>query len=127
MQDGTGPVGIRVEFEAEPANVAAARALVRRAAVQAGVDPHAAALATSEVVSNVVRHARTHFELHIVPGADRLRVEISDGASVIPAVRDLTDGDEGGRGLHVIEAVVESWGVEVTGNGKTVWFEVTRT
>jgi anti-sigma regulatory factor (Ser/Thr protein kinase) len=127
MHEGTGPVGIRVEFEAEPANVAAARALVRRAAVHAGVDPDAAVLATSEVVSNVVRHARTHFELHIVPGEHMLRVEISDGASVIPAVRDLTDEEEGGRGLHVIEAVVESWGVEVTGKGKTVWFEVART
>lgn len=33
--------------------------------------------------------------------------------------------DEGGRGLLLVDAVTDSWGVEVRrdGRGKTVWFE----
>lgn len=130
MDDGrteatTDPVAIRVEFEAEAANVSAVRALVARAAERVGVDADAAALATSEIVSNVVRHARTHFTVAIVPTTGRLRVEVCDGTSVEPAVRDLTDDDTGGRGLHVVEAVTARWGVDVSGTGKIVWFEVT--
>ncbi|MGW2110564.1 ATP-binding protein, partial [Streptomyces sp. NPDC001948] len=49
-------------------------------------------------------------------------------AASCPAVRCLAVGDEldeGGRGLVLVDAVTDKWGVEPRpdGRGKTVWFE----
>jgi hypothetical protein len=29
-----------------------------------------------------------------------------------------------GRGLHIVEALADRWGVDKTAEGKTVWFEI---
>lgn len=47
------------------------------------------ALAASELATNVVRHAETPFTVQITNEANRIRLEVSDGSSIIPAVEDL--------------------------------------
>ncbi|WP_308434395.1 ATP-binding protein [Streptomyces litmocidini] len=49
-------------------------------------------------------------------------MEVADG--VPGAVRAKAAGplDEGGRGLVLVEAVTDRWGVEERAGGKTVWF-----
>jgi anti-sigma regulatory factor (Ser/Thr protein kinase) len=86
----------------------------------------AAELALTELVANVVRHVsgrRCRVCLLIRPGG--VRVEISDSCPrlPVPAAGDVLA--EGGRGLLLVEAVTDCWGVQPRpdGRGKTVWFE----
>lgn len=56
-----------------------------------------------------------------------VRVEVSDGDERLPVLRHAgdEDEDENGRGLALLDAVVDKWGVDSRRQGgKTVWFEV---
>jgi hypothetical protein len=54
-----------------------------------------------------------------------VRVEVTDGSPQVPLTPDeLSPEAEGGRGLVLLDAVVDKWGVGPgPGGGKTVWFE----
>ncbi|QMU75145.1 ATP-binding protein [Streptacidiphilus sp. PB12-B1b] len=57
-----------------------------------------------------------------------VRVEVSDACSAVPVVRGADEPEvaDGGRGLVLVEALAQAWGVELLthGIGKTVWFEL---
>jgi anti-sigma regulatory factor (Ser/Thr protein kinase) len=79
-----------------------------------------AGLALTELVANVPDRRCSVLILREPHG---LRVEVADavpGSLVAKAADPL---EEGGRGLVLVEAVTDRWGVEETGGGKTVWFE----
>ncbi|MFI8947389.1 ATP-binding protein [Streptomyces sp. NPDC053750] len=89
----------------------------------------AAELALTELVANVVRHVpgrrcRVCFLLH--PGG--VRVEVADGCPELPVTAEADALGEGGRGLAIVGAVTDRWGVTpyADGQGKTVWFECGR-
>lgn len=87
----------------------------------------AAELALTELVANVVRHVpgrRCQTLIILLPGRG-VRVEISDASPRLPRTVAGDVLDEGGRGLLLVEAVTDGWGVELRGDGrgKTVWFE----
>lgn len=77
-------------------------------------------LVISELASNVIRHARTEFTVRLSDDDAHLRIEVSDGSSIVPAVQDLADRK---WGLRIVEAVSDRWGIESTDTGKTVWVE----
>ncbi|WP_306820005.1 hypothetical protein [Streptomyces sp. DSM 40750] len=54
-----------------------------------------------------------------------VRVEVGDGSEQLPVVReDLASEAVGGRGLVLLDAVADKWGVGPRlAGGKTVWFE----
>lgn len=83
-------------------------------------------LAVTELLSNVVRHVpdrRCGVMILRHPGG--IRVEVSDSSPQLPAVARTPDAyAETGRGLALLDAVVDKWGVDSGGTGgKTVWFE----
>jgi hypothetical protein len=83
-------------------------------------------LGVTELLSNVVRHVPDRrCTLVIARQAAGVRVEVTDGLDRHPALRD--EGNpyaEGGRGLLLLDAMADKWGVTpVVGGGKTVWFE----
>ncbi|MFJ8076182.1 ATP-binding protein [Streptomyces sp. NPDC096176] len=91
------------------------------------------ALVVAELASNAVLHGRVpgrDFELRLTYDrpAGLVRVEVSDTHPARPgfhgpAAHGPADAD-GGRGLLLVEAVAERWGVaDRTGPGKTVWAE----
>ena len=53
-----------------------------------------------------------------------MRVEVRDGSSILPAVRDAARDAERGRGLALIESLADDWGISQERRGKSVWFEV---
>jgi anti-sigma regulatory factor (Ser/Thr protein kinase) len=106
------------KFEPFFESVAAARRFVAEAL---GDAPYAddVVLVTSELATNVVLHARTNFTVKVIVD-DRVRLEVSDGSSIVPAVEELAESQ---RGLRLVEAASEEWGIEPTESGKMVWVE----
>ena len=119
----------RAHFQPELSSPAAARAFVRSELEQQAVpEPplETAVLLTSEIVSNALLHARTQVDLLLIMASSGVRVEVHDGNArqprppATPAPLDATTG----RGLMMVEALAGRWGVDGTGDGKTVWFEL---
>jgi anti-sigma regulatory factor (Ser/Thr protein kinase) len=80
-------------------------------------------LMVSELVTNAVVHARSGVEMTLEELSDRTRVEVCDDSARLPETRDPTEA--GGRGLLVVEALADRWGVQRLDGGKAIWFEVT--
>ncbi|MGW3205444.1 ATP-binding protein [Streptomyces sp. NPDC001135] len=86
----------------------------------------AVTLIAAELVANAVRHGHVpgrDFRLQLIESAGALRVEVSDTrAERLPEVR--VPQDESGRGLLLVEALADKWGVTPRERGKSVWAEV---
>ncbi len=84
------------------------------------------ALMVSELASNAVLHARTPYSVTASRHGDLVRVEVRDGSSLMPHVRQYSLEAPTGRGLRIVDSLATRWGVEPgdAGEGKTVWFEV---
>ncbi|GAC1319275.1 MAG: hypothetical protein NVSMB12_18490 [Acidimicrobiales bacterium] len=109
--------------------VRAARGTVRRLLEGWGLAGlgETAELCASELATNAVLHAQSPVLLAIALLPDAVRVEVEDAApGPIEAGALVDDGAESGRGLAIVDALTESWGVEQHVAGKTVWFELRR-
>ncbi|MEU7059333.1 ATP-binding protein [Streptomyces sp. NPDC046197] len=83
-------------------------------------------LAVTELVANVVRHVPDRrCTLLVVRQTAGVRVEVTDGSPRLPATpAEVSSEAECGRGLLLLDAVVDRWGVDPRpAGGKTVWFE----
>jgi len=114
-------------FAPEPASVPRARHLTRAHLADWGLDEHSpvAELLVSELVTNALRHSRGTIGLVLSFQDGRLRCEVEDADPSLPSVYRARDDEERGRGLHLIELLACCWGSARTGEGKTVWFELT--
>ena len=81
-------------------------------------------LCLSEVVTNAVLHARTRVHVRVVEIGDLVRVEVADGSPVKPVRRAYVEVSPTGRGLHLLDRLTSGWGIDMTADGKTVWFEI---
>ena len=111
-------------FPAEPASSRAAREFVREHLEHAGAHTWPALLLVTELVANAIEHVGSDFTVHVA--VDPVRIWVSDAGGptdlrVVPPGED----DPRGRGLVLVDALAERWGVTVhPGGGKTVWFEI---
>jgi len=89
----------------------------------------AVTLVVAELAATAVRHGRVRgrdFRVRLVLREDVVRVEVADGrADRLPVLLEPSDG-EGGRGLLIVVALADRWGVEPRADGtyKTVWAEI---
>ncbi|MDQ1424329.1 MAG: hypothetical protein QOD72_1827 [Acidimicrobiaceae bacterium] len=81
-------------------------------------------LCLSEVVTNAVLYGGAPIRVvgHVVESG--VRVEVSDGSTVLPVRQTPGPTSPTGRGLGLLDRLAKTWGVDVSGSGKTVWFEV---
>ncbi|NYI05550.1 ATP-binding protein [Allostreptomyces psammosilenae] len=86
-----------------------------------------AALLAGELASNVVRHAHVEeYEVAVAVDARCLRISVYDRDPRLPVVRHPGPDDESGRGLLLVSALAEEWGVTARNGGKEVWFSFSR-
>ena len=113
------------ELPAAPDAVPAARALLREV-LDGSVLAHRledGELALSELVTNAVLHGRDPLAVRLLLDGDVLRAEVRDANPVSPSFSMLDQTAVTGRGLLLISAVSDRWGVEPSSSGKVVWFE----
>lgn len=85
----------------------------------------AAALIASELASNSVRHAASAFEIRVELLPDRIHIEVEDDGGGEPIVQSPAPTDTSGRGLQIVAALADEWGViPKPESGKTVWVSI---
>lgn len=103
-----------------------------RAALRAGLDgqgvgPDAAddlALVLSELVGNGLRHGEAPLHLVATMRGDRTRIQVTDGGRRTVQFEDVDSLGEGGRGLGIVAALSDDWGLEhLPGRGTVAWAE----
>ncbi|GAA4594272.1 ATP-binding protein [Planotetraspora phitsanulokensis] len=107
------------------ASVPQARALVRRELDRWGIPSliDDCALIVSELVTNAVRHGGTALALRLVGGAGWVYGEIYDPGDGVPRMRESGADATSGRGLMIVAALADDWGVtRPQRGGKIVWF-----
>ncbi|MFJ2257900.1 ATP-binding protein [Streptomyces sp. NPDC087844] len=83
----------------------------------------------AELAANAATHGRVHgrdFRLTLVVVAETLRIEVTDTCGeLLPRPQDLDPDSESGRGLVLVEALADRWGVTRGPHPrKTVWAEL---
>jgi len=110
---------------AGPAAACAARGLVR-AAIESWdvpVDYEVAALLTSELVTNAIRHeAGENVTLVLTLSGGYLGVDVHDTSPCVPVQVDGPADAETGRGLMLVDSLATDWGFYWTPTGKAVYF-----
>jgi anti-sigma regulatory factor (Ser/Thr protein kinase) len=118
----------RMEITVGEHSVRHIRRIVRSLLCEWSLEPltFAVELGVSELVTNVVRHVPDRrCRVVVAREASGVRAEVTDGHAALPHLETGVDEEsEGGRGLALLDAVVDKWGVSPSaGGGKTVWFE----
>ncbi|WP_236809027.1 ATP-binding protein [Amycolatopsis albispora] len=113
-----------LDLSGDPAELVRVRRWART--VLAGLEP--ALLgdvvgALDELASNAIRHGSAPRRVLLRRSPELLRIEVSDSSPAPAAYR--APGNDGGRGLRMVDAYATSWGQAAHEGGKTVWAEVT--
>ncbi|MBM7439714.1 ATP-binding protein [Streptomyces sp. HB132] len=116
-----------VELKALPSRIGQVRRIISAQLRYWHLDPliDQAALGVTELLTNVHRHAQPDksctVEIELLLG--RLTVSVHDHDPRLPTVCDADQSATSGRGLAMIAAVSESWGVRPSDDaGKVIWF-----
>ncbi|MGW1813569.1 SpoIIE family protein phosphatase [Streptomyces sp. NPDC002125] len=115
--------------QADPQGLSEARSIVRQALKDwdlAGLADDAE-LVTGELLVNVLLHTEggAVLTLEVLPEpVRRIRLSVQDRSSVWPRRRTPGETSTSGRGLLLLDAVAQRWGIEPRGEGKAVWCEI---
>ncbi|MFE7121204.1 ATP-binding protein [Streptomyces sp. NPDC057654] len=138
------PDEVEYWFASHRRSAGLARAALRQQLRQWGIGGETvdvAELLLAELVANAVEaqaqaQAQAQAETEAEPAAGQvvgvrftlkapgLRVEVADTAEGWPVVNQAEEGDECGRGLAVVAALADAWGVASYEGGKSVWAEL---
>ncbi|MEV0123957.1 ATP-binding protein [Streptomyces sp. NPDC050703] len=116
-----------VELQALPSRIRQVRRIISAQLRYWRLDPliDQAALGVTELLTNVHRHAEPDkgctVEIELL--LERLTVSVHDHDPRLPVIHEAEPTATCGRGLALVAALSESWGVRPEGNaGKVVWF-----
>ncbi|WP_406139626.1 ATP-binding protein [Streptomyces sp. NBC_01089] len=119
----------QLAFLAVPEEVARLRGALRHHldlwGLSAQVD--AAQLCVSELTANVIKHvgAGTPTTLAVSTSGTCLRIEVRDPDSrALPTLLSPDADSEGGRGMALVDALAERWGVLLSADCKITWCEL---
>ncbi len=115
-------------FSADTAQLAEVRRFARAAAVSFGsvVDLDLFDVVVGELAANAVVHQDGEAEIvvcEIHPGC--IEVAVTDGGAGLPhQVNEAPWSPDGHRGIQLVAALSDAWGVEPVEGGKRVWARV---
>ncbi|GGX08926.1 hypothetical protein GCM10010297_33020 [Streptomyces malachitofuscus] len=118
----------RLSFLAEAEGIAALRRMLRRHLELWGLLElsDTAQLCASELVANVINHVGPGTPATVavsVKGA-RLRIELEDpNPQALPILTRVDVDAEAGRGIALVDALADRWGVDLTAEHKVTWCE----
>jgi PAS domain S-box-containing protein len=120
------PDAVERRLPPQPSSVGEARRLVRELLADAARDDlvETGSLLVSELVTNALLHAGTPIDVAATVDDTGLRVEVSDGSAHLPTRRRYATTAGTGRGMLMLEEMVDDWGVNRHDRGKTVWFRL---
>lgn len=121
-------IAVSLALTADARNVRQARQVLRGALLHSGAEHliDDATLVLSEIITSAFVHGGRAVRLDLWASESAVRVEVEDGVSRVPTQRGSTETDEPGRGLLLLDALVDRWGTTAHETGKTVWFEIGR-
>jgi anti-sigma regulatory factor (Ser/Thr protein kinase) len=114
-------------FPDDAASVASARHLVADAASASGLGEleALAELLASELVTNAVRHAHGPVSVSASQATEgTMTVTVCDHDRKLPRLKRHGSSSYGGRGLQIVDAIADRWGVVPKADGKCIWFEL---
>jgi anti-sigma regulatory factor (Ser/Thr protein kinase) len=83
------------------------------------------AMIVSELVTNAVRAGAESIEVSVTLDDGEVRIEVTDSVEGWPTVREAAEDEGTGRGLPLVAAIAERWGVDPNDpTGKHVWATV---
>jgi len=96
------------------------------------LDCDTAVLLTSEIVTNAILHSRSsnggEVVITVLSQGQVVRVEVRDHGSdkvSVPCPRaEVSDLDDSGRGLLIVEELASSWGCDHGADATVTWFEL---
>jgi anti-sigma regulatory factor (Ser/Thr protein kinase) len=132
--DGVMSPQTHLSLAALPTAPACARGHARSVVCEWGLADlaDAAELLTSELVTNAVlasqrlsaradQPAMPVVGLRIITDGVSVVVSVWDASDEMPARREASPDQDGGRGLMLVESLGQDWGSYRTANGKVVW------
>lgn len=122
---------MEIRLPSATSHVRDARSAVRAAAMRWALPAEVTddlTLAASELVTNAVIHARSQVRVAVTRRGDCVRLEVEDDNPNHPEMVSREDDAPSGRGLHILRAISDSWGIDAEPPwGKTVWAELRTT
>ena len=82
-------------------------------------------LLAGEVIANAVLYTQAPCDVCVTRADERLRIEVTDTDPSLPSAVEAGPNDESGRGLLLVDALADAWGMDLEPLGKTTWFEIT--
>jgi anti-sigma regulatory factor (Ser/Thr protein kinase) len=116
----------RSSFPPELRSVTDARRFLRTTLDAWGADTWewAGSQVITELATNAVIHTRAAFDVEVNLSNDVLRLLVADSSPRLPVRRLHSAEATTGRGMTLIEALGQAWGVEERSVGKAVWCEL---
>ncbi|MFF3458002.1 ATP-binding protein [Streptomyces sp. NPDC002730] len=116
-------------FSAEPSEVAGLRRVLKLHLTLWGLPElvESAQICVTELTSNVIRHvgAGTPTTLAVSMSGTYLRIEVYDpDTRALPTLLNAECEAEAGRGMALVDAVTDRWGVILRSDSKVVWCEL---
>ena len=121
------PEPAQITLPRNPSSVVAARRFIEaRATAWSFPEPAGEQLVLigSELVTNAVLHARTELTLTLEHRGDRVRISVRDRSKAPATLRHYRADALTGRGLGVVAALSDRWGISAAADGKVVWAEL---
>lgn len=123
-----GPLAASLRLLAELDAPAQARAFVRDFCSASGFPPDfcdTSVLLVNELVKNAVIHGRSGPIVEIQRVEGGLRFGVYDANPMLPSQRLPSLEAESGRGLQLLGALADTWGIKPhSSGGKYVWFDL---
>ncbi|MEU5522290.1 ATP-binding protein [Streptomyces sp. NPDC047860] len=118
----------RLPFLAEAEGIAALRRMLRLHLELWGLSELSdnAQLCANELVANVINHVGpgTPATLAVSVKSTRLRIEVEDpNPQALPVLTCMDLDAEAGRGMALVDALADRWGVDLTAEHKVTWCE----